>query len=265
MDTAMGNAGNSLGKCRLTRAFAGVLLLTVALGGAALGQTPAGSPVQPGATEPSATEPAAQAPANAPDVYRLQPGDEIQVRAFNLPELEQIVKVRPDGKISLLLLNDVDAAGYGSEDLSKLLSTAYGQFFRSPKVTTIVRTFTNRNVYVGGEVIQPKMIPLTGKLSAAAAIFYAGGFKNTAKSKEILILHNNHGTTAIKRLNLDAVLSKGAADVELEPFDVVFVPKSRIAKMDQFVDQYMKQLMPIATSMGFSYILGGQGFAVSIP
>jgi protein involved in polysaccharide export with SLBB domain len=109
------------------------------------------------------------------------------------------------------------------------------------------------------------MIPLTGKLSAAAAIFYAGGFKNTAKSKEIIILHNNHGTPAIRRFNADAVLSKGAPDVELEPYDVVFVPKSRIAKLDQLIDQYIKQLMPIATSLGFSYILGGQGFAVSIP
>jgi protein involved in polysaccharide export with SLBB domain len=265
MDTVMGNAGNSPEKCRQARAFAWVLLLTAALGGAALGQTPAGSPVQPGAMAPPAADPAAQPPAIAPEVYLLQPGDEIQIRAFNLPELEQIVKVRPDGKISLLLLNDVDASGHGAEELSKTLSAAYGQFFRNPKVTTIVRTFTNRNVYVGGEVVQPKMIALTGKLSAAAAIFYAGGFKNTAKSKEIIILHNNHGTANVKKLNVDAVLSKGAADVELEPFDVVFVPKSRIAKMDQFVDQYMKQLMPIATSLGFSYILGGQGFAVSIP
>jgi len=247
-------------------AFALVLLLTGICAGAVNAQTPVSTTVQSGAAKPATGAPAEKATVNTPEVYLLQPGDEIQVRAFNLPELDQIVRIRPDGKISLLLLNDVDAAGHAAEELSKTLSAAYAQFFRAPKVTTIVRTFTNRNVFVGGEVNQPKMIQLTGKLSTAAAIFYAGGFKNTAKTKEVIILHRaQNGAAAIKRLNLNAVLDKGAADVELEPFDVVYVPKSRIARLDQFIDQYMKQLMPIATSLGFSYILGGQGFVVSIP
>jgi len=198
--------------------------------------------------------------------YLLQAGDEIQIRVYNIPELDQTVRIRPDGRISLLLLNEVEAAGRTPEELSRSLSSSYAEFFRTPRVTTIVKTFTNREVFVGGEVTQPRIVPLSGKMSATAAIFYAGGFKNTAKTREVIILHKMpNGAAEIKRLNVEAVLTKGGSDVQLQPFDVVFVPKSRIAKLDQFVDQYMKQLMPIATSLGFSYILGGQGFAISIP
>ena len=237
--------------------------LSEVAGSRAQAQTPPAA--QPEATT-AARPPQSEGTETPNTVYSLQAGDEIQIRVFNLPELDQIVKVRPDGKISLLLLNDVVAAGSAPEDLSKKLTEEYGKFFRTPRVTTIVRTFTNRDVFVGGEVVQPRMVVLTGKMTAIAAIFYAGGFKNTAKTKEVIVLHKTPtGAAAIDRVNVEAVLHRGEGDIDLSPFDVVYVPKSRIARLDQFVDQYMKQLMPIATSMGFSYILGGQGFAISIP
>lgn len=204
--------------------------------------------------------------AEAPPEYVLQAGDDIEVRVFNIPEISQKLHIRPDGRISLVLLNEMMAAGNTAADLSELIRKGYSTHFRNPQVTVVVNSFVNQNVYVGGEVNQPKLIPLNGKLSAAAAVFYAGGLKNTAKTTEIIIIRNSGKNTAeLSRLNLKDVLTKGAPDVQLKPFDVVYVPKSRIARLDQFVDQYFKLLQPIALNLGFNYLLGGQQVQVAIP
>ena len=114
-------------------------------------------------------------PVSPVTTYVLQAGDEIDIRVFELPDLNQTARIRPDGKISLLLLNDVEAAGRTPERLSEQLSLLYAKHFRSPQVAVIVRSFSNFSVYVGGEVGQPGMVPLGGDLTAASAIFRAGG------------------------------------------------------------------------------------------
>ncbi len=227
-------------------------------------------------TQPSAEPAGGQAPAPQQQVvvnpapaaaeYLLQAGDELEIRVYNMPELTQKVKIRPDGRISVMLMDEVMAAGVRPAELGDIIHKAYATQFRNPRVTVLVTSFVNQNIFVGGEVNQPRMITMNGRMRATAAIFYAGGFKSTAKTKEIIILHNNgRNTPQLTRLNVEAVLNKGAEDVELHPFDVVFVPKSRIAKLDQFVDQYLKQLQPISLNMGFTYLLGGQSYQVVIP
>jgi len=204
--------------------------------------------------------------AQPPPEYVLQAGDDIEIHVFNLPELAQKLKIRPDGRISLMLLGEMVAAGNTAMSLGDSIRKGYSTHYRNPQVTVAVTSFVNQNVYVGGEVNQPRFIPLTGKLSAAAAVFYAGGLKGTAKTTEIIILRNSGKNTALlTRLNLKDVLTKGTADLDLKPFDVVYVPKSRIARLDQFVDQYIKLLQPIALNLGFSYLLGGQQVQVAIP
>jgi polysaccharide biosynthesis/export protein PslD len=201
--------------------------------------------------------------ASADNRYVLQAGDDLEVRAFNIPELTHTVKIRPDGRISLLLLNDVEAAGLTPSELGEALSKEYKEYYRNPRVTVIVRGFANRNVYVGGEVMQPRLIPLTGKMTIAGAIFHAGGFRDTAKTKEVVLLRDaGDGKPTFERLDLNDILNKGKPDVELKPFDVVFVPKSKIAKLDQFMSQYVKQLMPLSINYGFNYVLGQQAFRI---
>jgi protein involved in polysaccharide export with SLBB domain len=229
-------------------------------------------PAMCGQTAPSgqsssatAGTPAAPGESGPPAEYLLQAGDELEIRVYNLPELTQKVKLRPDGRISLMLLDELVAAGSTVASLTETIRKEYSTQFRNPRVTVVVTSFVNQNVYVGGEVNQPRLIALNGRLSAAAAVFYAGGLKATAKTKEIIILSNSgKNSPQLTRLNLQEVLTKGTPDVELRPFDVVFVPKSRIAKLDQFVEQYIKLLQPIALNLGFSYLIG-QSFQVVIP
>jgi len=112
------------------------------------------------------------------------------------------------------------------------------------------------NVYVGGEVEHPGLQPLNKRLTLMAALVSAGGMKRTAKLDAVVLLRDNgSGAPLVSKLNVDQIM-KGAVDAALQPYDVVIVPKSGIAKMNDWIDQYIKQMSPITLSLGFSYVLG---------
>ena len=194
--------------------------------------------------------------------YKLQSGDEIEIKVFEIPELADRVRIRPDGKISALLLDDVQAAGLAPAELDDILTKGYSTFYFNPRVTVIVRSFSNQRVYVGGEVNQPGMLELAGALSAVAAVMEAGGFRQTARRSSVILLRKGIDGPEIRRLNLDNVLGKGAPDIALQPFDVVFVPRTFIAKANLFVQQYIRDLLPVATNANFTYILAGPASVV---
>lgn len=189
--------------------------------------------------------------------YILQIGDEIEIKVFQIPELETSGRIRPDGKISLMLLDEVHAAGLTTSELDAFLTDRYSQFYRDPQLTVIVRNFANLNVFVGGEVVEPGLLSLTGELTALGAVLRAGGFRDTASMSSVILLRNVEDKPLVVRLNLKDVINKGEGDVVLRPYDVVFVPKKFIAKANLFVQQYMRALLPIATTANFTYILGG--------
>lgn len=191
----------------------------------------------------------------APAEYVLHRGDEISIKVFGRPELEDTVIVRPDGRISSMLVDDVMAAGLTTSQLDEALTQRYTTFFRDPEVTVVVRTFAAEKVFVGGEVGTPGMLPLNGEMTVLSAIVQAGGFKRTARPDSVIVLHNAGGRAVAEKLNLK-VTGHGVSDKALQPFDVVFVPMSRIAKVDTFVDQFIRQLIPITVTAGFTYLLG---------
>jgi protein involved in polysaccharide export with SLBB domain len=207
------------------------------------------------AQAPPATQ---SATALAPKMpYVLQRGDEITVKVFNNPELLDTVLVRPDGMISLVLLDDVQAAGLTATELDATLTAGYSKFFREPQLSVIVRSFANLRVYVGGEVGQPGPVSLRGDVTALEAILQVGGFRPTARMDSVILLRNDGKDRPLaQKLDFKELLSKGGSDISLQPFDVLYVPVSRIAKVDRFIDQYVRQLLPISLTGGFTYLLG---------
>ena len=192
-----------------------------------------------------------------PSPYVLQVADEIQVRVFQIPELEDTVRIRPDGKVSLLLIDDVQAAGLTTAELDKVLTARYAEFYVNPRLTVVVRNFANLKVYVGGEVGQPALLPLNGELTALSAILQAGGFKDTASRSSVILLRRGPDNKPITmKLNLLDVIEEGNVDAPLQPFDVVYVPRKFVSKANLFIQQYIRDLIPIATSANFTYILG---------
>ncbi len=187
--------------------------------------------------------------------YRIQPGDTLEVRFYNNPELNETVTVRPDGKISLQLAPEARAAGLTPEELSRQLTGQYSQELRNPKIAVLVRTPASNRVYVGGEVFKPGVVSLLAPLTVFQSITEAGGLTNEARTKEIVIIRKGEKKPIIFTVNLANVIdgSNLSEDVTLMPFDIVFVPKSPIANVDLWVDQYLRRLIPIPFGFGYTF------------
>ena len=185
--------------------------------------------------------------------YRLQVGDSIDITFFKTPELNTSTKVRPDGKISLQLIDEVHAAGLPPTELKRELLRRYETELRDPQISVNVRDFGGQRVYVGGEVERPGMLTLDGGVTALQAIQQAGGFLDTAALKSIVLIRRNaSGIPSGIEVDLSSVVdgSDPGNDPLLQSFDVVFVPKTRIANLNVFVDQYLRRMIPVNPSFG---------------
>lgn len=203
------------------------------------------------------------AAAGRPD-YRIHAGDEIEVRLYFHPDLLQTITVRPDGKISFPLIDDQLAEGRTPRELALAMETALAPELRNPQVSIQVKHFALARVYVGGEVGNAGVIPLVGPMTAMQAIMQAGGFRKTARINKIAVVRTTDAPkTEVLMVDLDFHNKNGRPepvnDIALQSLDVVFVPKSRIASADDFVEQYVTKLVPI------QYILGVQFYPFGLP
>ena len=178
--------------------------------------------------------------------YIIQPGDQLDIKFFYNPELNESVTVRPDGKISLQLVDEVHAAGLQPARLDEVLTHRYSQELKKPAITVIVKSFSGQRIYVGGEVNQQREMTLPPGMTVLQAVFQAGGFMETASPENtILIRLGPKREPVAMRLDLqDAMMGKGAgANLVLRPFDIVYIPKSRIAEANKWVNQYIEKLV----------------------
>lgn len=194
-----------------------------------------------------------------PSPYIIQPGDELDIKFFYNPELNETVAVRPDGKISLQLIDEIQAASLQPSELDRTLTDLYSRELKKPVITVIVRSFTGQQVYIGGEVNTPGLVTLPPGITPLQAVFQSGGFKETAQPAETLIIRKGPDNQPVPlRIDLAAVMNANGqgADFQLQPDDIVYVPKSGIAKLNKFVSQYIEELFLFrGVSLGFSYPL----------
>jgi protein involved in polysaccharide export with SLBB domain len=167
--------------------------------------------------------------------------------------------VRPDGKISLQLIDEIQAASLQPSELDQRLTNLYSRELKKPVLTVIVRSFTGQRVYIGGEVNTPGLVTLPPGITPLQAVFQSGGFKETAQPEETLIIRKGPDHRPVPlRIDLAAVMNANGqgADFQLQPDDIVYVPKSAIAKLNKFVSQYIEELFLFrGVSLGFSYPL----------
>lgn len=196
--------------------------------------------------------------AESVDEYVLQIGDVIDIKFYYDPKLNETVIIRPDGKISLQLIGELAGAGLTPSGLNKIINDKYTKFLRNPEVVVILKEYGGQRVYVGGEVLTPGVIPLKGSTTALQAIFNVGGFKETARLGSVIIISKGlKDVPEVRKIDLDVVVSGKAPekDILLKPYDIVYVPKTFIAKANKFVEQYIKNLIPGNLSGGFSYAI----------
>jgi protein involved in polysaccharide export with SLBB domain len=214
------------------------------------------------ATQSAVTlDPAVASRSTNPAPYLIQPGDQLDIKFFYNPEINETVTVRPDGKISLQLVDEVQAAGLQPSQLDEILTKEYAQELKKPMITVIVKSFQGQRIYVGGEVNRQGLITLAGDMTPLQAVLNAGGFKETANPESAIIIRKGTDNRPVPiRMNLmDAMHGKsGSADFLLQAQDIVYVPKTAIAKANKFVNQYIEDLLLFrGVSLGFSYELHG--------
>ena len=168
-----------------------------------------------------------------------------------------LVIIRPDGKISLQMIDETRAAGLTPAQLTETLTKAYGSQLKQPKVTVIVKAFGGQRIYVGGEVNTPQTLTIIGKIDALQAIMNAGGFKKDAKTSSVMIISKGPDNRPVARkVDLKKVLNGAPSteDFTLKPFDVVYVPKTELATADEFIT-HIYNFIPRNIYLGFSYEL----------
>ncbi len=163
--------------------------------------------------------------AESPD-YQIGAEDVINVSVWKEPELTQTVPVRPDGNISLPLINDIPAIGLTPMQLAAHITARFKQFLAEPRVTVIVTEINSRRFYILGEVARPGAFPLLPNMTVLQALSTAGGFREFANQSKVYVLRNENGKSTKYPFNYKKVIAgkNVEQDIQLKPGDTVVVP-----------------------------------------
>jgi len=166
----------------------------------------------------------AKALAIAPGTYKIGVGDVLHITVWEEPQFTETAVVRPDGKISVPLVSDVDVSGQTPEAVQAALTEKLNKLVHKPRVTVVVQEIHSRMVFITGEVQRPGAYPLMEAMNVVQLVARSGGLTDFAKQKKVYVLRA--ANSARVNVNYQKVL-KGEApeqNVELAPGDTVVVP-----------------------------------------
>jgi len=193
---------------------------------------------QPAATPETAPAPSSPVPSSPPPTakptvddnsggpkYRIGPEDILHIDVWGNPELTRDAIVRPDGKISLPLIQDIRAEGRTATELSDVIHQRLLEFIKDPEVAVIVTAINAPKIFVIGYVARPGPYPLRGDMSVLQALSLAGGFTPFASPKKIKVLRDNGGKRETRKINYYDMIDEGEkGNYLLKPGDTIVVP-----------------------------------------
>jgi polysaccharide biosynthesis/export protein len=164
--------------------------------------------------------------ATADPNYVIGAQDVLDINVWKEPDVSRVVPVRPDGKISLPLLNDVQAAGLTPDQLAAKVTEELKKYVTNPQVTVIVTAINSQRVYILGEVTRPGAFPLLPGMTVLQALSSAGGFTQFAKVKNIFVRRLQDGKESKYPFNYKDVIGgkKPEQDILLKAGDTIVVP-----------------------------------------
>lgn len=205
-----------------------------------------------------------------PTVY-LQPGDVVSFKFAHWPELDiKEETIRPDGKVTLILVGDYDIAGKTPEEAAaELKAKQYADKLKfrddDHEIQIFVDNLDSRRIFVGGEVRAPGMQPLASNTTALEAIMVAGGpLKDSAKMDRVVVIRQRDGKQFAQTLDLKAASRRPETDqFILEPQDIVIVPRTGIDRVNQWVEQYVNKMIPRSVYFNLTHPIGPDASAES--
>ncbi len=187
----------------------------------------------------------------------IEPGDILSIRFYYNPELDEKIRVRSDGKISLLFCQGLKVTGLTPEDLQKEIVKIYGKIFKKPVVSVNLEKSSSNYVFISGEVLNGGTKQLSKNLTIGQLLMESRINIRTA-NLENLVLVRKTNPTKYKAYKIDARIDSGKErDVYLQPGDLIFVPRNTITKLGDFVQQYIRNIIPpsMNVGLGFTYEL----------
>jgi len=187
-------------------------------------------------------------------IYRLLPGDQLNVFVYSAPELNQTLIVGPDGRVIMPLARPIMAANLTIGQLQQRLRNALSDELVDPDLSLSPLSYGSQRIFVGGEVGQPGIYELPGQIGTLEAIFMAGGFNEVSKTKQVILVRRHpSGAPMMKVIDIKSVLTHGKPSdmTPLQRGDVIYVPRSTIGNINLFMQQYIRDALPI--TFGLTY------------
>jgi polysaccharide biosynthesis/export protein len=195
---------------------AGAALLWLVTAAAASSAAPAPKPA-----------PKTIAQGESPDTYAIGVGDVLEISVWKNPDLSVTVPVRPDGRISVPLLGDVQAAGVTPLALKTVLTNGFRDYITAPGVSVVVKEVNSQKIYVTGEVAKPGAYDLRSRTKVMQALAMAGGLTAYAK-RRVIVLRDGQGGHSDRRIEVDLgdIISgrRPEDNIALQPGDTLVVP-----------------------------------------
>jgi polysaccharide biosynthesis/export protein len=178
--------------------------------------------------------------------YQLRANDTLEISFTMTPELDQVVMVQPDGYVTLKQIGDMHVAGRTVPEFRTQLATAYQKILNDPVVTVVLKDFEKPYFTAGGELGKPGKYDMSGDTTLTEAIAIAGGFRDTARHSEVLLFRRaSRDWVEVKKIDVGKGLKAGTQEyVYLRPGDMIYVPKSRLAKVKSFLPSSSVGLRP---------------------
>ncbi len=170
--------------------------------------------------------------------YRLNPGDVIDIIYRYTPEFNQTVTIQPDGFVMLEIVGELKISSLTLEEARQKILENASKRLREPEVNLLLKVFQKPYFVVSGEVVQPGKFEMDQNITALQAVMLAGGFKDSAKTTQILVYRKiNSETAEVKLLNLKSIkkTSDLENDFELQSGDMILVPRNFVTKVERFI------------------------------
>lgn len=188
--------------------------------------------------------------------YRFFPGDNIEVTVHTAPELSRTALIGPDGRVSLPLLPNIMVADRTDSEIASVIADAYNQnMLRDPIVEVRRGALGPQNILVGGQVNAPGLVEMSSAIGTLEAVMLAGGFQDTAARGKVVVLRRAPGGGLMMReVNLHRALDGGrdSDQIQLRRNDIVFVPRSTVAEVTNFMQQYVYGVLPLDQALSFA-------------
>lgn len=217
---------------KTVRAFCGLAVLVAVCSDMVVAQDPAGGQAIPLEAPASAPGPPVQAPpgnlgaATPPADYVIGVDDVLVIVFWRDKDMSSEVVVRPDGKITLPLINDIVAAGLTPDQLREIVIKEASRFVEEPSPNIVVKTINSRKVFITGEVARPGPYGLSGPTTVLQLIAMAGGLREYARKGDIVIMRSEAGKVSTFLFDYGAVIKrkKLQQNILLKPGDTIVVP-----------------------------------------